>query len=402
MIQEYFKLAVRNLRKRKLRTWLTMLGIFISIATIFMLISLSLGLQNAVQEQFRQLGTDKFFVQPGTGFLGPPGSVGGDILTNNDVTQIEKVRGVKDAFGSVFGNAKVEFNDVIRYNSVIGMSTKTDLYIETGTYKLEEGKFLKEGSQGVLLGNNYKTGNLFNKPLKAGDKLLINDQEVKVLGILQKIGNSDDDNMILMDLDMFRTFFNISNRVDWVVVQVNEGENVEDVANNVEVKLRKFRGVTEKTQDFQILTPEELLGSFQTILNIITIFLAGIAAISLLVGAVGIANTMYTSVLERTKEIGVMKAIGATNKDILQIFLIESGLLGLVGAIIGVGLGYGISKTVEYIAVTSLDTNLLQAAAPAYLIIGCLAFGFLIGAISGTLPALRASKIKVVDAIRYE
>jgi putative ABC transport system permease protein len=111
---------------------------------------------------------------------------------------------------------------------------------------------------------------------------------------------------------------------------------------------------------------------------------------------------MYTSVLERTREIGVMKAIGAQNKDILIIFLIESGLLGLVGAAIGIILGYGVSKTIEYIAVNSLNTTLLQAAAPSYLIIGCLVFGFLIGSVSGTLPALRASKTNVVDALRYE
>jgi putative ABC transport system permease protein len=402
MISEYFKLAIKNLRKRKLRTWLTMIGIFISIATIFMLISLSLGLQNAVEEQFQTLGTDKFFVQPGTGFLGPPGSIETELLTSEDVKTIESVQGVKDVLETAAGNAKVEFNDKIRYFVVWGMSTKTDLYIETGNYKIDEGKFLESGNTGVLLGNLHKTGNLFGKPIAIGNKLTINDKEVKVRGILQTIGNPDDDKLIIMDIDAFRTFFNVSKRVDWIVVQVEEGGNIKDVADRVEKKLRNARGVTEKTQDFMILTPEELLKSVKTILNIITAFLAGIAAISLVVGAVGIANTMYTSVLERTKEIGVMKAIGATNKDILQIFLIESGLLGLIGAGIGVGLGYGLSKIIEYIAVNSLGTNLLQAAAPAYLVIGCLVFGFLIGAVSGALPALRASKIKVVDALRYE
>jgi putative ABC transport system permease protein len=402
MIQEYFKLAVRNLKKRKLRTWLTMLGIFISIATIFLLISLSLGLQNAVQDQFKALGTDKFFVQPSTGFLGPPGSVETEILTKDDVETIQGVSGVKDVLETVAGNAKVEFNDKTRYHVVWGMSTETELYIETGTYKIDDGKFLENGDTGALLGSLHKTGNLFDKQVQVGNKLTINDQEVKVRGILKTIGNSEDDKLIIMDVGAFRTLFNISKRVDWIVVQVNEGEDIKEVAERVEKRLRSSRGVTEKTQDFMILTPEELLASVQTILNIITIFLAGIAVISLLVGAVGIANTMYTSVLERTKEIGVMKAVGAKNKEILQIFLIESGLLGLVGAGIGVGLGYTLSKTVEFIATSALGTNLLQAAAPWYLVFGCLVFGFLIGALSGTLPALRASKIKVVDALRYE
>ena len=110
MISDYFTLAIRNLRKRKLRTGLTMIGIFISIATIFMLISLSLGLQNAVKEQFELLGADKFFVQSSTGFLGPPGSVGGVILTEDDIDVIKKVRGVADYSYVTVANAKVEFS----------------------------------------------------------------------------------------------------------------------------------------------------------------------------------------------------------------------------------------------------------------------------------------------------
>ena len=126
------------------------------------------------------------------------------------------------------------------------------------------------------------------------------------------------------------------------------------------------------------------------------------AAISLLVGGIGIANTMYTSVLERTKEIGVMKSVGAKNSDITLIFLIESGLLGLVGGIIGIVLGVGIGQIVEYIAINRLGTTLLQVSTPFWLIISCLLFAFLAGAAFGTLPALRAAKINPTEALRYE
>ncbi len=404
MISDYFTLAVRNLRKRKLRTWLTMLGIFISIATIFLLISLSLGLQNAVKAQFETLGTDKFFILPKTGFLGLPGSVGGDILTEKDIQTISKIRGIKDYTYVAITNAKVEFSGETKYFMVIGLPLDhTQIYTETNAWKAEEGTMFKAGDEGsVLLGNLFKTGNVFQKPVRAGNKITINGKDFKVRSIATPIGNPSDDTSIIMTLDDFRTLFNISERVDEIVVQVTSGETVKDVADRTEKKLRQSKGQTEKTQDFSISTPEELLGSFQTILNILTGFLGGIAAISLLVGGVGIANTMYTSVLERTREIGVMKAIGAKNKNILLIFLIESGLLGLVGAAIGVGLGYGAGKIIESIAANALGTNLLQIATPWYLIFGCLMFGFLIGAVSGTLPARRASKIKVVDALRYE
>ncbi len=186
------------------------------------------------------------------------------------------------------------------------------------------------------------------------------------------------------------------------MVQIEEGEDILQIADRVERRLRSSREVTEKTQDFTILTPEQLLESFGTILNIITSFLGGIAAISLVVGGIGIANTMYTSVLERRKEIGVMKAIGAKNSDITSIFLIESGVLGLIGGLIGVILGILAGKIIEFIAINQLGTNLLTIATPTWLIVTCLAFAFLAGAISGTLPAIQASKIKPTEALRYE
>lgn len=404
MIQEYLLMSLKNLRKRKLRTALTMLGIFISIATIFMLVSLSLGLQNAVQEQFQILGTDKFFILPSTGFLGPPGSVGGTILTEKDVEVVSKVQGVKDYSYATVANAKVEYGNQINYMMVIGVPLDhTELFFSSGALKVMEGRSIKKGDQNdLLLGYDFSTDKVFERPVKVGSKLTINDEDFKVRGIMERVGNPSDDSNMIMPLETLRELFNISTRVDEILVQVQPGENVTEVANRVEEKLRKSRGQTEKTQDFEVSTPEELLGSFQDILNIITIFLAGVAGISLLVGAIGIANTMYTSVLERTKEIGVMKAIGAQNKDILIIFLIESGLLGLIGAGIGVCLGYSISKLIEYIAINQLNTTLLQTASPLYLTLGCLAFGFLIGAVSGVLPALQASRTNVVDALRYE
>ena len=404
MIKDYFILAIRNLRKRKLRTWLTMLGIFISIATIFMLVSLSLGLQGAIEEQFEILGTDKFFIMPSTGFLGPPGSVGGVILTEKDVNVIKKVRGVKDYSYVTIANAKVEFSGETKYLMVIGLPLENmGVWTESGAWATQKGKDLKEGDLGKLtLGSMFDEGKVFSKPVVPGNKLTINGERFKVQGISKPIGNPEDDSAVLMPLEDLRRIFEIPERIDQIAIQIESGENILDVAERVEKKLRNSRSLTEKTQDFIILTPDELLESFKVILNIITGFLLSVAAISLLVGGIGMANTMYTSVIERTKEIGIMKAIGAQNKDIMMIFLIESGLLGFIGAVVGVLLGYSISKTIEYIAINSLNTTLLQAAAPAYLIIGCLVFGFLIGAVSGTLPAWQASKTNVVDALRYE
>jgi len=225
--------------------------------------------------------------------------------------------------------------------------------------------------------------------------------EFKVVTILSSLGDPTNDKSVYMFMHDFEKISNKTD-IDEIIVQIDPGVDIKDVAARTEKKLRSSRGETEKTQTFQVSTPEELLATIGTILNIITAFLIGVAAISLLVGAIGIANTMYTSVLERTKEIGVMKAVGAQNKDILMIFLIESGLLGFMGGVVGVVLGILASKTIAYIATVQFGTNLLRSVVPIWLVLGCLAFAFLIGALSGTIPAYQASKTKPVDALRYE
>lgn len=403
MIKDYFELGIKNLKKRKLRSWLTVVGIFISVSTIFVLVSLSLGLQNAVNEEFRLFGTDKFFIEP-AGQLAGPGSGGAVQLTIDDVNTVVKVQGVKDYSYATIGNAEIEFKGEKRFVMVIGFPLdKSAVLTESGSYKAASGKLLQKGDVGkIMVGSLYSKGSVFSQDVEQGNTININGVDFKVKTVLEPIGSPTDDKMIYMPIDDFKSLFNNTNRIDEIIVQVNPGANVKDVAALAEKRLLSERGLTEDTKDFTILTPEELLASIGVVLNIITAFLVGVALISLLVGAIGIANTMYTSVLERTSEIGVMKAIGARNSDILYIFLIESGLLGLVGGILGVLLGFGASKVVQFIANAALGTNLLQTAAPWYLFVGCLAFAFLIGAVSGVLPAWGASKVRPVEALRYE
>ena len=408
MIKDYFTLGLKNLRRRKLRSWLTMIGIFISIATIFILVSISLGFQGAIEEQFRMLGTDKFFIMA-KGGAGQPGSGGAVSLYIQDAEAIENVGGVKSVSYFGMANGEIEFNKQKRYLSVAGMPTDSKnakslaLIFEAMTLKVDEGKMLQAGDTNeIMLGYDFKYNKVFDKPVRAGDNILINGNEFKVKSIMSRIGNPSDDKNIYVPFSEYKRIFNTGDKIEMIWLQTDSGADINDVAAKVEKRLRSFRDVTEKTQDFMVLTPEELLKSFNNILNIVLAFLLGVAAISLVVGGIGIANTMYTSVLERYREIGVMKAVGARNSDILAIFLIESGMLGLVGGIIGVALGAAVSKAIEYIAVYQVGTNLLKAAMPPYLIAGCLAFAFLAGAVSGTFPAWQASQIKPVRALRYE
>src|SRR3989344_4479329 len=187
MLTESFKLALKNIRKRKLRSGLTVLGVVISIATIFMLISLSIGLQGAIEEQFESFGTDKFFISP-RGMFGPPGSDSVAVeLTEEDIRVIEKVNGVKDVSYWVGGNAEIEYKDQKRYFLVGGFPLETgDLFTESGLYKIDEGRFLEEGDEGfIMIGSQYKHNNIFDKPISVGDKLIINGKEFRVRTVLQ-------------------------------------------------------------------------------------------------------------------------------------------------------------------------------------------------------------------------
>ena len=204
----------------------------------------------------------------------------------------------------------------------------------------------------------------------------------------------------LISTKAIESFFDIENDYDLVVVIVYEGENIIELQETIERTLRRDRDQNIGDEDFEVSSVQETLDGLNNILTTVQILLIGIAAISLIVGGIGIANTMYTAVLERRKEIGIMKAVGGTNKDVLILFLIESGLLGLTGGIIGLLLGIGISKTVEFAAFQYFGDSILKAIVPWYLIVGSLLFAFLVGAISGTLPARTASKMKIVDTFK--
>ncbi len=393
-------IAFKNLKKRRLRSWLTIVGIFIGIAAVVAIISLGQGFQKAVEDQFSSLGGDTLFVQP-RGQFGPPGSTTvGAQLTLDDVEIIKKVPGVEDVSYFIGGNAKLIFRDRVRFYFIGGIPTDKNARVLQEFYKIHEGRFLKQGdSRKAVVGSSYTTDAIFGKPLQLRDAFLIQDEKFEIVGVLNPIGNPGDDSIILIPEDDLRTLFSTGKRVDNIIIKVADPEKD---AERIKQALRNSRDVEEGEEDFFLLTPEELISTFRNVFLVVQIFVIGIAAISLVVGGIGIMNTMYTSVLERTKEIGIMKAIGARNRDVLLIFLIESGLLGFVGGLIGVGAGISLAQIAAYFVKTAFATTLLQAFFPEYLILGSLFFSFFIGALSGALPAFQASRLKPVEALRYE
>ena len=403
-MKDFVSLSFNNLRRRKLRSWLTMIGIFIGIAAVVALISLGQGLQNAIEQQFEQFGSDRIIVQE-RGLQGPPGS-GTSLsskLSDRDLEVVKDINGIEGAAGIIIKTGKIEKGDDIAFVFIYGLPQNKDEKEIVNFFDVERGRDLRENDgDKAVVGVRYSESKVFSKPVDIGDKLNIEGKDFKIIGELERIGNPFDDSAIIIDKEVMKSLFNTGDEISAIHVKVENVEEIDGIKEEIEDELRKSRNEDEGKETFQVTTSEQLLQTFTSIFGIVQAVLVGIAAISLLVGGVGVMNTMYTSVLERTKEIGTMKAVGAKNSDILMIFLIESGLLGLVGGLIGVAIGLGLSKGAEYIASVQLGTNLLRASTDPVIILGALAFSFIIGSLSGILPAYQASRLNPVDALRYE
>jgi len=403
MLKDFFILGLNNLKRRRVRSWLTMIGIFIGIAAVVALISLGQWLQDYITEEFEKLGADKIIIQPKG--MGPPGTAGPSlILTSDDLDTVEKVRGVKWALGFLIKQGKAVYKDEAGIGFAVGTNPEDlELMSEIQSFNIFEGRDLKPGDKyKVVVGYNHVHGDIWDKQMQVGSTLEVEGYDFKVIGVLDKIGNPIDDGSLYMSKEVLKEILGVEDEESQIIVKTEQGFDPEEVADTIERKLRKSRGEKEDQETFNVQTSEQLLETFQSIFGVVQGVLVGIAAISLLVGGIGIMNTMYTSVLERTKEIGTMKAIGAKNSHVLLLFLLESGLLGLVGGLIGVGIGVGLAKTAEYIAAVALGSDLLRASMSPVILGGALAFSFIIGTLSGILPAMQASKLKPADALRFE
>ncbi|MBI4983042.1 ABC transporter permease [Candidatus Woesearchaeota archaeon] len=403
MIRDYFSLVYKSAKQRKLRSWLTMMGIFIGIAAVVALISLSQGLQATISTQFMKLGSDKLVVQATGSGLGPPGTGVAVPLTINDKETIKKVSGVDLVVGRLLRIVKLEFEEEVKYSYVVSFpegNRETELVVQANNYNIEEGRVLEKGDKyQVMVGQSFSE-DFFGHRIGLRGKISVQDKEFKVVGILKKSGNPQQDSTLVVPEAALREILSVEEEYDLIVAKVQSGEDLSLVTENIKKDLRTFRQVDKGKEDFSVQTPESLLATLNNILLIIEGVLVGIAAISLLVGGVGIMNTMFTSVLERTKEIGIMKAIGAKNSEIMLLFLIESGFLGLVGGVIGVIFGLVISKSVELIAFQIYESLLIQAHFSFWLLGGALLFAFLVGTLSGVYPAHRAAKLNPIEALR--
>ena len=404
MLKEYLSLSLQNLKRRGIRSWLTMLGIFIGIAAVVSLISLGQGLENAVGAQFQALGADRITIQAaGLGF-GPPGSSAANPLTTQDLEVVIRSTGVEEAAGRLLEPVIIQKGEDTRSTFLVSMPEDTNqrrFITEAFDYQIELGRDITpQDTRKVVVGYSYYERERVGSILRPRDKILIQGQEFEVAGVYKRTGSFQVDGSIVINENEMRALLNIQDKLSIITARTVNIDQIDEVTDRIRRDLRRHRNVELGREDFTVQTSQQTLESIGTLLSAITIVIVGIASISLLVGGIGIMNTMYTSVLERTKQIGIMKAIGAKNSDIFTLFFIESGLLGLAGGIIGVILGVILAKLVEIVGGLALGTNLLQANFTIELILGSLIFSFIVGTLAGTLPARGASKLKPVDALR--
>ena len=405
---DFLALGLRNIMHRRTRSLLTVIGIFIGIAAVVSLISLGDGLQNVVAGEFQKMGTDKITIMATAGgmMMSPMASeISANPLTDDDITLIKRVRGVKSVAGMLMKSANIGFKNVKKAGFIYGIPTDDNLKMFEDMQSIEvvEGRKFTRADRNALIIGSYAASDMFDKKkVKIGDTLNVNGRDMRVVGILKSVGNRMDDSSVYAPMETIRDIFGEPELVSMILVQTSPGAEPAGIAEVIEKKMRDRRHEKEGEEDFSVSTSEQLLATFSLVFGAVQAVVIGIAAISLLVGGIGIMNTMYTSVMERTREIGIMKAIGARNGDILRIFLIESGILGAIGGLVGITIGASIAKIAEIVAAEALGSNILKASFTPELIIGALLFSFLIGALSGVMPARQASLMKPVDALRYE
>jgi putative ABC transport system permease protein len=408
----YLKMGLNMLVHSKLRSWLTIIGIVIGIGSVVGILSLGDAMQEQVQSRLAEMDLTKITISPGytkasSNMPGPPGMGGGSStdseLTDDDIEALQGLDGIQYIAGQISGSEPVIYAAQNATLSITGVDPQVWKYMTT--LETQSGRLLEPADKYVaVIGSGVASG-VYDQDIGVNHVITINGKAVRVVGILAEEGERGD-RSIYMPIDGAVNLLDDAEDdvYDSITVKAKSEDLVDELMEDIVDKLMVSRHIIqEEDRDFSVTASKSMAESVTEMTSSMTLFLGAIAAVSLLVGAVGIANTMFTSVLEKTKEIGTMKAIGAKNRDILMIFLFNSAMVGLVGGILGVMLGACVSTIFPLLGMTMMGGG---GSSGIYLAPDLMAFGLilavLIGVISGVVPAYRASKLKPVDALRYE
>jgi putative ABC transport system permease protein len=404
-IWEAARIAIRVLRLYRLRSALTMLGIIIGVAAVILLVAIGSGVQSSINAQFEPLVT-LITVKKVEGNV--PGGGAPKELRDSDATALEKqASDIATVLPITSGEVVAETQNTTSRATVIG---STPQWLDTNSVDIAVGSFFdsaqfRSSAKVVVLGPTV-VANLFGAdPQTALNRTIhFNHQFFKVIGMLQPAGEPGD-SMIIMPLNTARSYvYGGGETLTELRVHATRAAAVPAAVNEVAEVLSQRHGIHDPTKrDFQVQSWQGALASFQQTLRILTLFTASVAAISLLVGGIGVLNIMLVSVTERTREIGIRKAIGATRRAVLTQFLIESTILAGLGGLIGVVLGISLSALSTTVA-PSFDPALAQytPAVGIPVVVASFAVSLAIGLVAGGYPAYRAARLHPVEALRHE
>ncbi len=406
LVQTFWE-ALESISANKMRSGLTVLGIVIGVGAVIAMISIGRGAENTITGSISGIGTNLIFVFRGGSeeVRNPKPITFGDAEAIADPFQAPSVMAVAPMLQ---GQVRVTFGGETANTTIQGITSD---FSTVRNRTVTEGEYINEahilGRASVALLGIDTADKLFGRTSGlTGETIRIEGQPFRVIGILEERGGSsfnNEDDIVLVPISTAQTRLlrrSTSDRVDVLMVQAASAEAVPIASQEIAQILRTRHRTEIGADDFTILTQQDFLSTAETITGVLTIFLGGIAAISLLVGGIGIMNIMLVSVTERTREIGLRKALGARKRDILIQFLTESSVLSLIGGLIGIALGWAISLVVGQIAAAS-DTPIVPAIGIDVILLATI-FSTAVGLFFGIYPANRAANLEPVEALRYE
>jgi putative ABC transport system permease protein len=404
--------ALENLGANKLRSFLTVLGIVIGVGAVIAMLSIGRGASDSITSRIESMGTNLIYITPGStstsGVQSATGSAG--TLTLDDAVSLANLPNVVAVASSTDSFVQVVYQG---NNTSTRLTGVTPEYATVSSMTLADGEFISESNQAaralvVVLGSGVAEDLFGSIEGVVGQKVRLNGQSYKVVGVLSSKGgtgfmNQDDQVFVPLSTALYRLVggarFRGSSTISQITVKASSNKTVDKVVENVTLAMRELHSTMEGSDDFTVTSQKDTLATATQVTDTLSLFLGGIAGISLAVGGIGVMNIMLTTVTERTHEIGLRKAIGARRRDILIQFLVESMVLSLIGGLIGVALGWGIAQIMGKV---QLSGSTITPSVGLDSVILATTFSIAVGLFFGIYPATRAARLQPVDALRYE